>query len=58
MERTATTREECEYVVPWQLPPDPKSGVVIDLTDPARRFDVVVARSERDPAADAGTQEV
>jgi hypothetical protein len=57
MERTATTREECEYVVPWQLSPDPRPSVVIDLTNPAPPH-VVVARSERDPAAEVGPQEV
>jgi hypothetical protein len=58
MGRATTTREECQYVVPWQLPPDPRPGVVIDLTDPARQPNVVVARAEQDPAAGAGSQEV
>ena len=58
MGRTTTARQECEYVVPWQLPPDPRARVVIDLTDPARRPNVVVARAEQDSAAGAGPQEV
>jgi hypothetical protein len=33
MKSRATPRDEREFVVPWQLPPEPE--ILIDLTDPA-----------------------
>ena len=35
MKPRTTSRDEHAFVVPWQLPPEPKITVVIDLTDRA-----------------------
>ena len=34
MSPRTTPRDQYEFVVPWQLPSEPKIKVVIDLTDP------------------------
>jgi hypothetical protein len=35
MKSRTTPPDQYEFVVPWQLPSEPKIKVVIDLTDPA-----------------------